>query len=139
MARILVIEDNAETMKLTRLVMRWAGHRVLSAVDAETGLTLARTSQPDLIIMDIMLSGMDGLTATALLKGDPATARIPIIALTWRGSKNDEKKAMAAGCDAYITKPFLRQQLDKTIEDLLKAAIDNGVVKSGPLTPNAEP
>lgn len=139
MAKILVIEDNAATLRLTTLVMRWAGHKVLSAVDAETGLSLARTGQPDLIIMDIVLSGMDGLAATALLKADPATAGIPIIALTWSGTKNDEKRAMAAGCDAYITKPFRREQLDKTIEGLLKAAIDNVLVKSGSRTPNAEP
>ena len=98
---------------------------MLCAFDAETGLTLARTGQPDLILMDIMLPGMDGLAATALLKADPATAAIPIIALTSLLTKEDEAKAMAAGCDAYIAQPFLRQQLEATIEDLLKAAIDN--------------
>jgi two-component system cell cycle response regulator DivK len=137
-AKILVIEDNAATMRLTTLVVRWAGHRVLSAADAETGLTVARTDKPDLIIMDIVLSGMDGLAATALLKADPTTAGIPIIALTWRGTKKDEKKAMAAGCDAYIAKPFRRQHLDQTIEDLLKAAVDNLLVKRGPDKSDAE-
>ena len=136
MAKILVIEDNAETMRLTALVVRWAGHRVLSAVDAESGLALARTEKPDLIIMDIVLSGMDGVTATALSKADPVTAGIPIIALTWRGTKSDEERAMAAGCDAYITKPFRRQQLDETIEELLRAAVDNLLHKSGPPEPN---
>jgi two-component system cell cycle response regulator DivK len=129
MATILVIEDNAETMKLTGLVMRWSGHRVLSAADAETGIALARTGRPDLIIMDVVLSGMDGLTATQLLKKDPLTAGIPVIALTWQGSKNDEEKARAAGCDAYITKPFLRQHLDETIKALLNS----------PKTPDAKP
>jgi two-component system cell cycle response regulator DivK len=139
MARILVIEDDAGTMKLTALVLQSAGHTVLSATDAETGLALARTSQPDLILMDILLPGMDGLAATALLKTDPTTAAIPIIALTSMLTKSDEKKAAAAGCDAYIAKPFRRQELNATIEDLLKAAIDALLLKSGPPTPTAEP
>ena len=68
MARVLIIEDNAANMKLASLLLRNAGHTVLCAVDAETGLTLARADQPDLILMDIQLPGMDGLAATALLK-----------------------------------------------------------------------
>lgn len=124
MARILIIEDNAATMKLTALALRNAGHTALCAVDAETGLTLARTGQPDLILMDILLPGMDGLTATSLLKADPATAAIPIIALSAMLTQYDEKKARAAGCDAYLAKPFRREELNATIEDLLKAAID---------------
>jgi two-component system cell cycle response regulator DivK len=139
MARILVIEDNAATMKLTALVLRSAGHTVLCAVDAEAGLTLARTGRPDLILMDILLPGMDGLTATALLKADPATAAIPIIALSTMLTQNDEKTAKAAGCDAYIAKPFQRQELNAQIEDLLKAAIDAVLLKSGPPAVPAEP
>jgi two-component system cell cycle response regulator DivK len=138
-ARILIIEDNAATMKLTTLVVQSAGHTALCAADAETGLALARTSLPDLILMDIMLPGMDGLAATALLKTDPATAAIPIIALTSMLTKNDEKKATAAGCDAYIAKPFQQKELNATIEDLLKAAIDALLLKSGPPTAAAEP
>lgn len=134
MARILVIEDNAAAIKLTTLALQNAGHTVLCAVDAETGMTLARTSLPDLILMDIMLPGMTGLTATALLKSDPATAAIPVIALTAMLMQDDEKKAKLAGCDAYIAKPFRRQELNTTIDDLLKAAIDALLLKSGPHT-----
>ena len=139
MARILVIEDNAATMKLTTLALRSAGHTALCAADAETGLMLARTAQPDLILMDIMLPGMDGLAATALLKNDPATAAIPIIALSAMLTQDDEKKAKAAGCDAYIAKPFYRQALNAEIEVLLKAAIDALLLVSGPPTATAEP
>ena len=139
MARILVIEDDAATMKLTTLALRNAGHTALCAVDAETGLTLARSGQPDLILMDILLPGMDGLTAAALLKTDPTTAAIPIIALSAMLTQNDEKKAKAAGCDAYIAKPFRRQELNATIDDLLKAAIDALLLKSGPDTATAKP
>jgi two-component system cell cycle response regulator DivK len=78
----LVIEDNPANMKLASLLLSNAGHTALCAVDAETGLTLARAEKPDLILMDIQLPGMDGLAATALLKADPATAAIPILALT---------------------------------------------------------
>ena len=134
MATILVIEDDAATMRLNTLVLQRAGHTVLCAFDAETGLTLARTGQPDLILMDMLLPGMDGLAATALLKTDPATAAIPIIALTANLTQDDEKKAVEAGCDAYIAKPFRQQELHATIEDLLKAAIEALLLKGGPPT-----
>jgi two-component system cell cycle response regulator DivK len=127
-------------MKLTTLVLQNAGHTALCAVDAETGLLLARSSHPDLILMDILLPGMDGLAATALLKADPATAAIPIIALTAMLTKIDEEKAIAAGCDAYIAKPFRRQELNTAIDDLLlNAAIDALLPKSGPHTATPKP
>ena len=106
MARILIVEDNPDNMTLTVLLLESAGHTVLSAVDAEAGLTLARDQQPDLILMDIQLPGMDGLQATALLKGDPATLAIPVIALTALAMKGDEERIRAAGCDGYIAKPM---------------------------------
>ncbi|MEO7251797.1 MAG: response regulator [Arenimonas sp.] len=120
MARILIVEDNQANMKLARLLLGSAGHSVLCAVDAETGLTLARTEQPDLILMDIQLPGMDGLAATALLKNDPATASIPVIALTAMAMKADEEKTRAAGCDGYIAKPLRYQQLYAAIDALLE-------------------
>jgi two-component system cell cycle response regulator DivK len=122
MARILVVEDNPANMKLATLLLRNAGHVALCAVDAETGLTLARAEQPDLILMDIQLPGMDGLAATALLKKDPATAAIPIIALTAMAMKEDREKTRAAGCDAYIAKPLRYQELYGAIDRLLAGA-----------------
>lgn len=119
MARILIIEDNAANMKLACLLLGSAGHEVLRAVDAETGLTLARTGQPDLILMDIQLPGMDGLAATALLKQDATTAAIPVIALTAMAMKEDQEKTQAAGCDAYIAKPLRYQELYAVINTLL--------------------
>jgi CheY-like chemotaxis protein len=82
MARALVVEDNSANKKLTTLFLHSADHSVLSAVNAETGLRVARDEQPDLILMDIQLPGMDGLVATAILKEDPDMARIPIVALS---------------------------------------------------------
>ena len=119
MARILIIEDNPANMKLVSLLLLNAGHTVLSATDAETGLTLARADQPDLILMDIQLPGMDGLAATALLKKDAITAAIPIIALTAMAMKEDQEKTRAAGCDAYIAKPLRYQELYEVIDSLL--------------------
>src|SRR6185369_10823078 len=123
MARILVIEDNPANMKLATLLLIKAGHTTLSAVDAETGLTLARAEKPDLILMDVQLPGMDGLAATALLKKDPHTAAIPIIALTAMAMKDDREKTRAAGCDAYIAKPLRYQELYAAIDRLLAKAL----------------
>jgi len=119
MARVLVIEDNAANMKLSSLLLHNAGHVVLPAVDAETGLALARSELPDLVLMDIQLPGMDGLAATALLKRDPRTAGIPVIALTAMAMKADQKRSELAGCDAYIAKPLRYKQLYAAIEALL--------------------
>jgi two-component system cell cycle response regulator DivK len=119
MARVLIIEDNAANMKLATLLLRTAGHTALCAVDAETGLTLARTDRPDLILMDLQLPGIDGLAATALLKQDPVTAAIPIIALTAMAMKADREKSQLAGCDAYIAKPLRYKDLYAAIERLL--------------------
>ena len=122
MAKVLVIEDNPANMKLASLLLRNAGHSVLCAVDAETGLTMARACHPDLILMDIQLPGMDGLAATALLKQDPATIAIPVIALTAMAMKEDQEKTEVAGCDAYIAKPLRYQELYAAIEHLLAKA-----------------
>ena len=122
MARILIVEDNAANMKLASLLVRNAGHSVLCAVDAETGLTLARQERPDLILMDVQLPGMDGLAATAILKRDPVTAAIPVIALTALAMKADEEKSQIAGCDAYIAKPLRYRELYEAINGLLSGA-----------------
>lgn len=122
MATILIIEDNPANMKLVSLLLNNVGHTLLCATDAETGLTLTRTHRPDLILMDIQLPGMDGLAATALLKQDPDTAAIPIIALTAMAMKEDQEKTRVAGCDAYIAKPLRYKELYETINTLLLTA-----------------
>lgn len=106
MPKVLIIEDNVANMTLATFLVQSVGHTVLAARDAETGLTLAREEQPDLILMDIQLPGMDGLQATALLKKDDATRAIPVIALTALAMKGDEERIRAAGCDGYIAKPL---------------------------------
>ena len=106
MATILIVEDNAANMKLSTFLLESADYTVLTATNAEIGLTLARAERPDMILMDIQLPGMDGLQATALLKGDDATRDIPVIALTALAMKGDEERIRAAGCDGYIAKPL---------------------------------
>lgn len=123
MATILIIEDNPANMKLATLLVRSFGHAVLTAVDAETGLTVARDEVPDLILMDVQLPGMDGLAATAVLKSEPTTAAIPVVALTAMAMKDDEEKSRLAGCDAYIAKPLRHRELHTVIGSLLPAQV----------------
>jgi two-component system cell cycle response regulator DivK len=132
MARILIVEDNQANMKLAVLLLKKAGHEVLCAVDAESALTLARTDQPELILMDIQLPGMDGLAATALLKKDPATAAIPVIALTALAMKEDQERSQIAGCDGYIAKPLRYMELLATIDALLAKARSGMPLDGGP-------
>ena len=122
MAKVLIVEDNSANMTLAVFLLESAGHAVLSARDAEAGLTLARDEQPDLILMDIQLPGMDGLQATALLKQDDTTRAIPVIALTALAMKGDEERIRAAGCDGYIAKPMGHREFLATIAAQLAAA-----------------
>jgi two-component system cell cycle response regulator DivK len=106
MATVLIVEDNPANLTLAIFLLQSAGHTVITATDAEAGLTLAPDQQPHLILMDIQLPGMDGLEATTLLKQDDATRAIPVFALTALAMKGDEARIRAAGCDGYIAKPL---------------------------------
>jgi two-component system cell cycle response regulator DivK len=114
-AKILVVEDNVANMTLAVFLLHSVGHVVITATNAETGVTLARDEQPALILMDIQLPGMDGLQATFLLKGDQVTSHIPVIALTALAMKGDEARIRAAGCDGYIAKPVCYQEFLATV------------------------
>jgi CheY-like chemotaxis protein len=103
---ILVIDDNPANLKLIRVLLTAEGYQIFTAPDAESALATIKTSPPQLILMDLQLPGMDGLTLTRQLKAEPSTRMIPIIAITAYAMKGDEDKAIAAGCDAYITKPI---------------------------------
>jgi len=115
MAKILIVEDNAANMTLAVFLLQSAGHEVLKATDAEIGLMRARAEQPDLILMDIHLPGMDGLEATAQLKDEDATRAIPVVALTALAMKGDEERIRAAGCDGYIAKPMNTREFLQTV------------------------
>jgi two-component system cell cycle response regulator DivK len=115
MAKVLIVEDNPANMTLATFLLKSAGYVVLNATDAEIGLALARAEQPDLILMDIQLPGMDGLEATGVLKRDAATRDIPVIALTALAMKGDEERIRAAGCDGYIAKPLAYREFLATV------------------------
>ncbi len=119
MATILVVEDNPHNLKLALLVLKKAGHEVLSADSGETGLQIASAQQPDLVLMDVQMPGMDGLSATRLLKQSPDTAHIKVVALTALAMKGDAERIMAAGCDAYLAKPYHYNDLMAVVERAL--------------------
>lgn len=103
---ILIVEDNPANMKLASFLLEHAGYGVLRAGNAVEGIALARARLPSLILMDIQLPGMDGLTATRIIKADALLRGIKVVALTAFAMKDDEQRILAAGCDAYIAKPI---------------------------------
>jgi two-component system, cell cycle response regulator DivK len=134
MAKVLVVEDNPANMTLATFLLENAGHTVIKALDAEAGVALADTEQPDLILMDIQLPGMDGLKATALLKAGIVTREIPVIALTALAMKGDEARIRAAGCDGYIAKPLSYKDFLSTVSQELakRATAQRATRMSGP-------
>ncbi len=104
--KILVIEDNELNLKLVRTLLEMADYTVLAAGNAEQGIALARDASPDLILMDIQLPGLDGLSATRNIQADPQLSHIPIIAVTSFAMEGDQQKAFDAGCTGYIAKPI---------------------------------
>ena len=117
---ILVIEDNELNMKLVKELISIGKYGMLEANDAESGIQQIREQRPDLVLMDIQLPGMDGLSATKIIKEDPALKDIPIIGLTSYAMQGDEEKALAAGCTGYITKPIDTRKFLKTVSEYLK-------------------
>lgn len=117
--KILIVEDNPKNLKLASGIVSRAGYEVITAEDGDSGLLLARQEVPDLILMDIQMPGMDGLTVTKLLKGDAATAQIKIIALTAFAMKGDRERMLEAGCDDYISKPIRYKEFLATVESWL--------------------
>jgi CheY-like chemotaxis protein len=117
---ILVVEDNELNMKLVRGLIKIGKYRMLEANDAELGIQLVREKRPDLVLMDIQLPGMDGLSATKIIKEDPELEDIPIVALTSYAMQGDKEKALAAGCTGYIAKPIDTRKFLETVLQYLK-------------------
>jgi two-component system cell cycle response regulator DivK len=103
---ILIVEDNDKNMKLTRDLLRFHGFDTIEAMNAEDGIQLARDRRPQLVLMDIQLPGMDGVSALRELRQDAATAAIPVVALTASVMKEDRERFDKAGFDGFITKPI---------------------------------
>lgn len=119
-ATVLVVDDNPTNLKLAADVLEAEGYTVLRAGDAAEAQTVLSRLQPDLILMDIQMPGMDGLTLTRLLKENPVHKHIHIVALTAFAMKGDDRKAIEAGCDAYITKPVETRRLAAQIAAILQ-------------------
>ncbi|MET0399657.1 MAG: response regulator [Longimicrobiaceae bacterium] len=103
--RILLVEDDPDCRAILRTIFTYFGYEVIEAADGEQGISLAREERPDAIVMDVTLPRIDGWEATRVLKADPGTAGIPIVALTAHALHIARSQAAAAGCDAYIAKP----------------------------------
>ncbi len=123
MAKILLVEDNEMNRDMLSRRLKRKDYNVVVAMDGAEGIKTTQSENPDLILMDISLPVMDGLEATRRLKADPATATIPVIALTAHAMVGDRKKALEAGCDDYDTKPIELKRLLKKIERLLGESI----------------
>ncbi len=119
MKKILLVEDNEMNRDMLSRRLTKRGYAVVMAVDGAEGVAMARSESPDLVLMDMGLPVMDGWTATRHIKADPATARIPVIALTAETAEGDREKCLAAGCDDYATKPVDLERLIGKIEALL--------------------
>jgi two-component system cell cycle response regulator DivK len=117
--RILVIEDQEDNRAILRDLLGASGYEYLEAVNGAEGLAKAQAERPDLILMDIQLPVMDGYETTRRIKADPALAAIPVIAVTSYALSGDEAKARAAGCEAYVTKPFSPRDLLRHIRSFL--------------------
>jgi two-component system cell cycle response regulator DivK len=120
--RILVVEDQDDNRRIIRDLLTSAGYELIEAEDGEAGVRLAASERPDLILMDIQLPLLDGYEATRRIKTDPKLRPIPIIVVTSYALSGDDQKAIAAGCDAYVAKPFSPRELLATIRKFLPEA-----------------
>jgi CheY-like chemotaxis protein len=122
MPTILLVEDNEMNRDMLSRRLERKGYQVVLAVDGQSGVEMASSHAPDLVLMDMSLPVLDGWEATRRLKADPATRRIPVIALTAHAMSSDREKALEAGCDEYDTKPIELPRLLGKIEALLAAS-----------------
>jgi two-component system cell cycle response regulator DivK len=118
--RILVVEDQPDNQRILRDLLTSVGYDVIEAEDGEQALVSAAAARPDLILMDVQLPLVDGYEATRRLKADPQLQKIPIIVVTSYALSGDEAKARAAGCDAYVTKPFSPRALLAKIREYVE-------------------
>ena len=129
-ALILVVDDNSECRRLLEWILELHGFRTISAACGLDAVKLAIDSQPSLVLMDIGLPGLDGWQASRMLKADPATAAIPVVVLTAEAGPDVRERALAAGADAYLTKPFDPNEMIRVVRELASAT---------PLAPPSSP
>ena len=117
--RVLVVEDQEDNRRIIRDLLTSNGYELIEAEDGVEGVAAAAREKPDLILMDIQLPGLDGYEATRRIKAIPELKKTPVIAVTSYALSGDDKKAFAAGCDGYVTKPFSPRQLLQKIREYL--------------------
>lgn len=124
MAKILLVEDNQHNRMVFETALRSRGYELVVAEDGQKALDLLETVIPDLILLDLSLPKVDGWTVARTIRSshDPKRARLPIVALTAHAMKGDRERALAAGCDDYVSKPVSPRQLARTVEAMVKAA-----------------
>ena len=125
-AAVLIVEDNPRNLKLVRDVLAYAGYRTLEAETAGAGLELARVEHPGLVLMDVQLPDMDGVEALGRLRADPATADIPVVAVTAFAMKEDRERILAAGFDGYLEKPVDVRALPGRVAAMLAPTEQDG-------------
>jgi two-component system cell cycle response regulator DivK len=118
-ATVLIVDDNPVNLKLAAYLLASKGYAVDTAVDAVSAMAALRLRKPRVILMDLQLPGMDGLALTRSIKGDPLTSDIRILAVTADAMKGDDVRALAAGCDGYVSKPIDTRLLPALVQDLL--------------------
>jgi two-component system alkaline phosphatase synthesis response regulator PhoP len=139
---VLVVDDEPGIVTIARDYLDRAGFRVITAGDGETALRLARTERPNLLVLDLMLPGIDGLDVTRTLRQDPATRKLPIIMLTARVEETDRLIGLELGADDYITKPFSPRELVARVRAVLRRsegdALSSATLQAGELTIDIE-
>jgi two-component system phosphate regulon response regulator PhoB len=122
MSRILIVEDDKDIAQLIALYLQKAGHTVETLASGTTAVARVKAAPPDLIVLDLMLPGMDGLLVCQALRADAATARVPIIMLTARGEEGERVRGLSTGADDYVVKPFSVPELMARIRAILRRA-----------------
>ena len=137
MARILIVEDSADIAELVRHYLERAGHDATVVASGRDALTRVRQAPPDLVVLDVMLPGMDGLQVCQALRAEPSTTRVPVLMLTARGEEADRVRGLELGADDYVTKPFSPKELVARVAALLRrsdrAQLPASVLEYGPL------
>lgn len=126
--RVLIVEDDSDSQYIYRIFLDHHGFRVLSAGTSQEGVRLAREGDPDVILMDVSIPGMDGWTTTRMLKREPATSSIPVIVITAHAFPEDRERARDAGCDGFLSKPCelarIKEEILRVLDDRRTAAAD---------------
>lgn len=119
-ARVLVVDDDPQVLRLMRVNLELEGYDVVSAPDGEEALEMVLSERPDVVVCDVMMPGMDGLTVLRNLRSNPQTSKIPFVVVSAKAQRSDVKAALDMGADRYITKPFDPQELLDAVDHLLK-------------------